>query len=94
MFTDDVYVGVLANRVPGRTKLDSLKNHYDFVHLFKNKPDKKLKIQAFKTTEEKVFFHVLPSSFFSMWSHWNKENRLCYFCCYCLYEDLLRKVYN
>ena len=76
MFTDDVFVGVLASRIPGSTKLDSLKNHSELVHLFKGKLDEKLTIQVFKTTEEKVFFHVLPSSFFSMWSHWKKENQL------------------
>jgi len=71
MFTDDVFVGVLASRVPGSTKFDSLMEHY--AELEKTDAMEDQKLMAFKTKETKVFFHTMPSSFFIMWTHLTTE---------------------
>jgi len=68
MFTDDVFVGILASRVPGSTKFDSLGEHY--AVLKKDEERETVKLRDFKTKETKVFFHVMPPSFFTMWTHW------------------------
>ena len=67
MFTDDVFVAILASRVPGSTKFESLVEHY--AQLEKTEKSETHKLWDFKTGDTKVFFHVMPSSFFTMWTH-------------------------